>query len=197
MRKATVFGAIFTAAILMSGEASAASLSASSSYFCKLISLKTLRQIFGCPATSTGAGNSSGGSTTSPGSGTSVGSTKPGSGTSGGSTKPGSGSSGGSTTPTTPTTPSSYNVSLSWTIPSAREDGKALSLSELSGYELYYTTDSSSATSGKVIKIDGGSQASYVISSLPAGTYYFAISAIDTSGAKSALSSMVSKKVGG
>jgi len=177
MRKATIFGAIFVAAALVSGEASAAT--SYSSVLCKIIPFKSLRVSLGCdkdvatnptkptnPTTPTNPTNP-----TTP-------------------TNP--------TNPTTPTnpTPSSYSASLSWTIPSAREDGKALSLSELSGYEVYYTTDASSTSKGTVVKIDGGNKSSYVVSGLPAGTYYFAISAIDTNGLKSALSSMVSAKFG-
>ena len=66
----------------------------------------------------------------------------------------------------------------------------------MSGYELYYTTDSSSETSGTTVAVSGGNTASYTVSNLPAGTYYFAIAAVDSSGAKSALSTMVSAKLG-
>jgi hypothetical protein len=90
--------------------------------------------------------------------------------------------------------PTSFSAKVSWTAPSTRQDGQPLALSDLSGYEVYYTTDSSSA--GTAIKVSGGTTASYVISNLPAGTYYFAISAIDSTGLKSALSSMVTAKVG-
>ena len=69
-------------------------------------------------------------------------------------------------------------------------------MSELSGYEVYYTTDSSSSSAGTTIKISGGASLSTVISNLPAGTYYFAISAIDSNGLKSTLSNMITAKVG-
>lgn len=95
-----------------------------------------------------------------------------------------------------PSQPVTYNVKLSWTIPTTRQNGKPLALSELQGYEVYYTTDSS-ASADAVVKINGGSTSNSVISKLPAGTYYFSISAIDTSGMKSPLSKMVTAKVGG
>jgi hypothetical protein len=58
-------------------------------------------------------------------------------------------------------------------------------MSDLSGYEIYYTTDSTSSTGGTTIKVSGGATVSYVISNLPAGTYYIAISAVDSTGLKS------------
>lgn len=108
------------------------------------------------------------------------------------------------TTPTTPespgtpspnpTTPASYSVNLSWTIPSARENGQALLMSELAKYEIYYVPDGAGA--GTTIAVNGGSTVSYKVTGLAAGTYYFAISAIDTGGLKSALSSPVSIVLG-
>jgi hypothetical protein len=98
----------------------------------------------------------------------------------------------------TATAPKAYDVKLSWTIPTTRQNGKALSLSELKGYEVYYATDSNTSTANDtVVKVTGGSINSSTISKLPAGTYYFSISAIDVNGVKSPLSPMVSKKVGG
>ena len=90
--------------------------------------------------------------------------------------------------------PTTFNVSLSWTIPSTRENGSPLVLSELSGYEVYYSVENQSKSA--VIPVAGATQASLVVRDLPAGTYYFAISAIDSKGVKSALSPMVSTKIG-
>jgi len=93
--------------------------------------------------------------------------------------------------------PTSYSVKLSWTIPTTRENGQPLALSELQGYEVYYAPDNSASTANdKVIPVTGGSINSSVITQLPAGTYYFSISAIDSNGLKSPLSTMVSAKVG-
>lgn len=93
--------------------------------------------------------------------------------------------------------PTAYDIKLSWTIPSTRQNGQALALSELKGYEVYYATDSDASTANdKVLTVTGGSINTSTISKLPAGTYYFSISAIDTNGVKSPLSAMVSKKVG-
>ena len=79
-------------------------------------------------------------------------------------------------------------VKLTWSPPSTREDGEPLKAADLAGYELYYTTDDP-AVSGTV-EIDGGSTSTYTLQDLAAGNYHFAMSAIDTSGAKSKLSSI-------
>lgn len=83
----------------------------------------------------------------------------------------------------------SYSAQFSWTIPSIRTNGTALTLSELSGYEIYYTDDSGSVA--ETVSVSGGSKSAHTLSNIAAGRYHFAISAIDTNGQKSALSSMV------
>lgn len=93
------------------------------------------------------------------------------------------------TTPTpTVTAPATYNAQLSWTIPATRADGTALTASELAGYEIYYTNDTGSVSA--VVPVSGGSAVSTTVSSLASGSYSFSISAIDTSGLKSALSTV-------
>jgi hypothetical protein len=96
--------------------------------------------------------------------------------------------------PTPTPAPTSYSAQLSWTPPSTRTDGTQLALSELAGYEIYYTSDDLSK--GVSVSINGGSTSSYKITSLQAGTYHFAISAIDSNGIKSPLSAVVSKTFG-
>jgi hypothetical protein len=65
----------------------------------------------------------------------------------------------------------------------------------LSGYEIYYVLETSGAAD-TTIAISGGSAVTYKITNLAAGTYDFAISAIDSNGLKSALSGVVVVKVG-
>lgn len=93
-------------------------------------------------------------------------------------------------TTTTITAPKTYNASVSWTIPSTRADGTPLTVSELAGYEVYYTNDSGSVSVS--VPVSGGSTASAVVSNLASGNYYFSISAIDSTGLKSALSTVAS-----
>jgi|GEM_PF-426073 len=102
------------------------------------------------------------------------------------------------TTPTTPTTtpaaPVVYSAQLSWTAPTTRADGTPLTSAELAGYEIYYTTDDP-AVAG-TISVASSTAANYTLSNLAAGNYYFAMSAIDTTGLKSALSAMAPVKFG-
>jgi hypothetical protein len=98
------------------------------------------------------------------------------------------------TTPTTTTTttapaPASYNAQLSWAIPTVRVDGTPLLLSDLSGYEVYYTNDTGSIS--VVVPVAGGSATGTTVPSLASGNYYFSISAIDSSGLKSEMSAVV------
>lgn len=93
------------------------------------------------------------------------------------------------TTTTVTTAPLVYAAQLSWSIPTTRADGTALAASELAGYEVYYTNDSGSVTA--LVPVSGGTTTATSVSSLSSGNYSFAISAIDTSGLKSTLSSVV------
>jgi hypothetical protein len=94
--------------------------------------------------------------------------------------------------------PVSYNIKLNWSIPTTRQNGQALPIGELKGYEVYYATDNSTSTANDtVVAVSGGSINTSTISKLPAGTYYFSVSAIDINGLKSPLSTMISTKVGG
>ena len=86
-----------------------------------------------------------------------------------------------------------YSANVAWTIPTTRADGSALSASDLAGYEVYYTNDS--GTVSAVVPVAGGTTASTLVSNLASGNYYFSVSAIDTGGLKSALSSLVSVSI--
>lgn len=90
---------------------------------------------------------------------------------SGGTTGGGSGGSTGS---------NSGSITLQWTPPTTLADGStAISLSDISGYKLFY--GSSATNTPNVISINDGTATKYTIT-LPAGTYYFVISAIDSNG---------------
>lgn len=106
-----------------------------------------------------------------------------------GSTTSGSTSGSGTTT----TTPVTQTAQLTWTIPTTRADGTALAVSELAGYEVYYTNDSGSVS--VTLSVSGASTVSTTVASLTTGNYYFSISAVDSTGLKSALSSVVTYTV--
>jgi hypothetical protein len=86
---------------------------------------------------------------------------------------------------------SSGAATLSWTAPTRNTDGSALT--NLSGYRIYYGTSSSALT--KTISINSVGITTYMVSDLSPATYYFAISALNSSGAESARSAIASKAV--
>ena len=104
-----------------------------------------------------------------------------------------SGTTSTSTSTTAAPTPTSitYPVQLAWTAPSTRADGTALSASELTGYRVYYSLEGSSASADTVLPVSGGTATSLTINLTAAGTYAFAITAIDQNGLESSLSAPV------
>jgi len=81
-------------------------------------------------------------------------------------------------------------VNLSWTPPSARADGTALPLSELSGYKVYVVKESDSGQD-KTQVINGGSTTTAQMALTAPGTYTLALTAMDQNGQESALSNAV------
>jgi hypothetical protein len=87
--------------------------------------------------------------------------------------------------------PTLGSATLSWVPPTLRIDGTPLT--NLAGYHIYYGTTAGSYTS--VISVANPGLTSYVITSLPPGTYYFAATAYDSSGMESAYSTPASKTI--
>ena len=79
-----------------------------------------------------------------------------------------------------------HTLVVSWRIPSTHTDGTPLLLSELSGYEVYYTTGSTDT----VVKVSGGTTTTVTIPNFYTGTYCVAVSAVDVYGQKSPLSTV-------
>jgi len=92
------------------------------------------------------------------------------------------GSGGGGSTVSTITTISTGSVSLSWNIPTINADGSPLS--DLAGYKIYYGTSSGNYSNS----VDVGNNVGASVSSLPSGTWCFAVTAYDTSNNESAYS---------
>ncbi|MDB6060454.1 MAG: hypothetical protein JWM78_557 [Verrucomicrobiaceae bacterium] len=86
-----------------------------------------------------------------------------------------------------------YGVSLSWSAPVKRTDGKPLTASDIRAYEVYWTrnVDEKGGTIKKGSTVD--STMFYIFTP---DTYHFAISAVDLAGLKSPLSKVVSVKMG-
>jgi hypothetical protein len=77
------------------------------------------------------------------------------------------------------------NVSLTWQAPTENTDGSALQ--NLGGYIIHYGTASKQYTSQ--ITITNPGLTTYVVESLPAGTYYFSMTATTSAGVQSSPSS--------
>lgn len=78
---------------------------------------------------------------------------------------------------------------ISWVAPGEREDGTPLVLTDIAGYRVYY-----GATPGEypeIIEIMDPAAGYIALSSIPAGTYYVAITVVDSDGRESALSAAV------
>jgi putative Ig domain-containing protein len=84
------------------------------------------------------------------------------------------------------------SVTLSWMPPTERTDGSPLVT--LAGYKIHYGQSSGDYPS--VVTVDNAGLSSYVIDALSSGTYYFMVTAYDTTGYESAPSAEVSKKIG-
>jgi hypothetical protein len=83
------------------------------------------------------------------------------------------------------------SATLTWTPPTRNTDGS--SLTNLSGYRIYWGRTSRSYSNSVTLTNPG--LASYVIEELTSGTWYFAASAINSSGVESSLSGEASKSI--
>jgi len=82
----------------------------------------------------------------------------------------------------------SADISLSWQIPLSREDGSALPMSAIAGYEISYENSRQQST---VITLNNAEGNSYKINDLPPDDYQFAVFAFDTNNAVSDASPLV------
>jgi hypothetical protein len=88
-------------------------------------------------------------------------------------------------------TSTSNAVTLSWQAPTENADGSALV--DLKGYKVHYGAASKSYSD--VVQVANGGLTTYVVQNLPAGTYYFAVTAYNGTGIESSLSAEVSTQV--
>lgn len=80
-------------------------------------------------------------------------------------------------------------ATVSWSPPTENTDGSPLS--NLAGFEIYYGTSQASLT--RIVQVAGSTVTSYTITGLTSGTWYFAVSAYNSSGLESSLSNIGSK----
>lgn len=89
--------------------------------------------------------------------------------------------------------PVTGSASLSWSIPTKRENGESLALSEIASYEIYVTAEN--AGTSRTIRVNNRNQTRYTLSPLDADTYFFSMVTIDSEGMYSELSQVVSKTI--
>ncbi|MGD8853919.1 MAG: fibronectin type III domain-containing protein [Gammaproteobacteria bacterium] len=77
-------------------------------------------------------------------------------------------------------------VTIGWTAPVARTDGSSLSMAEIDGYRVYY--GQSEGNYPNRIDVNDSAAVETVINGLPAGTYYFVVTAYDAAGRESEFS---------
>jgi hypothetical protein len=91
----------------------------------------------------------------------------------------------------TVTQTSNGSVTLSWIPPTQNTDGSALT--NLSGYRIYYGMSASALT--QTIAVNTVGLTTYVIENLSPATYYFALTAVTSSGIESNRSTVASKQL--
>jgi hypothetical protein len=86
---------------------------------------------------------------------------------------------------------SNGRATLSWTAPTENTDGSTLA--NLTGYRIRYGTSASSLTN--TIVIDNASVTTYVVEDLASATWYFTVTAVNSTGAESAYSNVANKQI--
>ena len=146
-----------------------------SSTFVSVLMLGLLFGITGCNTESadTGAGAASVGSTVAaPDSGTEA-------------------SPDGSTNSTSYSGSASKTAIVSWTPPTQRTDGSALT--DLAGYRVYYGRSLNAMS--RILDIRNPGQTSQFIDDLETGTWYFAVTAFSADGLESEMSELAAKRI--
>jgi hypothetical protein len=83
------------------------------------------------------------------------------------------------------------SATVSWVPPTQRTDGSALT--NLAGYHIRYGTSATALT--RTIALNSPGLTSYMIEGLTSGSWYFSVTAFDTTGAESAMSNIGSKTI--
>jgi hypothetical protein len=82
-------------------------------------------------------------------------------------------------------------VTLSWLPPTTNTNGTTLT--DLAGYRIYYGQSPTAMT--EVIDISNAGLTAYMVENLSAGTWYFAVKAVTTTGIESSLSNVASTTI--
>lgn len=84
------------------------------------------------------------------------------------------------------------SATLSWTPPTLNSDGTTLT--DLAGYKILYGLDADDLDQS--IEVENSSVNTYMVENLTAGTWYFAVIAVNTAGLASVPSGIASKRIG-
>lgn len=87
--------------------------------------------------------------------------------------------------------PTTGSVTLSWTPPTLNTDGTALT--NLAGYHIVYGTSATTLT--QTIEVANPGISTYIVNGLSAGSWYFAVRSVNSTGAESANSNTASKVI--
>jgi len=87
---------------------------------------------------------------------------------------------GGGINQTEVTIATTSSITISWLPQAMNANGDPLSPSEISGYEVYYSSEDSSKSEGGLIYVDSGTTTEVTINNLSPGTYQFSISAVES-----------------
>jgi len=83
------------------------------------------------------------------------------------------------------------SATLSWEAPTTNTNGTALT--DLAGYRIYY--GASATDFSQNVRLNGVGVQTYVFDNLQAGTWYFAVMAVTSTGVESALSNRVATTI--
>jgi hypothetical protein len=72
------------------------------------------------------------------------------------------------------------SMQINWSAPTQRENGLALTLAEIGGYEIRYKLKA--ATVYNSVYLPNGAQQTFTLTAMPAGDYDIQIAAVDTDG---------------
>jgi hypothetical protein len=93
-----------------------------------------------------------------------------------------------------PTHPSDgFTVTLEWDAPTLDAEGRPLT--DLAGYRLYYSP-ALPPSGAQGVRLDLGTDTRATVSGLPAGRWFFAVTAVDLAGNESDLSAPLEAEVG-
>lgn len=87
--------------------------------------------------------------------------------------------------------PTTGSATVSWVAPTTNSDGSPLT--NLAGYTIHY--GNSATALNQTVQVANAGAASYVLTNLASGTWYFAVSAYTSSGSSSSLSAVASKTI--